>query len=409
MRLTVTLEHRFRTTPDGKLWSQTMFSHSFWQRYLEVFDHVNIIARVLPVGDVDSAWKPVDGKGVSYTPVPHYIGPQQYLHKARAVNRAVRRGLGRDDAVIMRVNSRLAVCLEPRLRREGRPYGVEVVNDPYDVFAPGSVHHPLRPFFRWLSPRQLRRLCANASAASYVTEKALQRLYPASAHAFTTHYSSIELPIGKISQNSRFFNVSQKRKRLINVGSMAQMYKAQDLLIDAVGICVREGLDLELTFVGDGRHRRELESRAENKGLGRRVRFLGQLSAGEAVLNALDKADLFVLPSHEEGLPRAMIEAMARGLPCIGSTVGGIPELLPPEDMVPPGDIKALATKIRDVISSPARMNRMSSRNLEKAGEYEEEVLAERRRRFYRALKERTETWLKTRNLQVVPGRGGSR
>ena len=90
-----------------------------------------------------------------------------------------------------------------------------------------------------------------------------------------------------------------------------------------------------------------------------------------------------------------MIEAMARALPCIGSTVGGIPELLPPEDMVFPGDAGALARKIREVVTDPARMARMSARNLKMAREYRGEILRERRIAFYRYVRERTKEWLK--------------
>jgi glycosyltransferase involved in cell wall biosynthesis len=90
-----------------------------------------------------------------------------------------------------------------------------------------------------------------------------------------------------------------------------------------------------------------------------------------------------------------MVEAMARALPCIGSTVGGIPELLPPEDMIPPGDVGALANKIREVVTNPERMARMSARNLEKAKDYRDEVLCDRRNEFYRYVREMTEAWLK--------------
>jgi len=399
MRITVTLEHRFHSTPNGNLWSQTMFSYDFWLRYLEVFDHVNIVARVLPAADLKGDWKRVDGEGVSYTPVPHYVGPLQYLLKAPAVGRAVRNAVGHDDAVIMRVGSFLAALLEPRIRIECRPYGVEVVGDPYDVFAPGSVRHPLRPFFRLWSPRNLRRQCAHACAAAYVTEKSLQRRYPPAPQAYSTHYSSIELPETALSKHARIFTDDRKRVRIINVGTMAQMYKAQDLLINAVAICVHEGLYLQLMLVGDGRHRRELESRVVNAGLGHRVRFLGQLPAGESVLAVLDSADVFVLPSYQEGLPRAMIEAMARGLPCIGTDVGGIPELLPPEDMVPPGDAGALAAKIREIVANPKRMERMSVRNLKKAVEFQDYVLAKRRREFYMYIRKRTEAWLQGKSF----------
>jgi len=107
---------------------------------------------------------------------------------------------------------------------------------------------------------------------------------------------------------------------------------------------------------------------------------------------------MFVLPSRVEGLPRAMIEAMARALPCIGSSVGGIPELLAPEDIVPPGDIKALADKIREVLSTPGRLEKMSARNLEHARQYSEDALRINRNRLYRHLKEITTNWLNACN-----------
>lgn len=89
---------------------------------------------------------------------------------------------------------------------------------------------------------------------------------------------------------------------------------------------------------------------------------------------------------------------IARSLPCIGSTVGGIPELLPSEDLVPPGDAVALASKIREVVTDPERMTRMSARNLETAKEYRDEVLREQRNEFYRYVREMTEVWLKQKN-----------
>jgi glycosyltransferase involved in cell wall biosynthesis len=178
---------------------------------------------------------------------------------------------------------------------------------------------------------------------------------------------------------------------VITVGTMAQLYKAQDVLIDAVAACVGAGVDLRLVLVGDGRHRPELEARAAALQLRERVQFAGSLPAGAQVRRVLDDADLFVLPSHQEGLPRAMVEAMARGVPCIGSTVGGIPELLPEEDLVPPGDAVVLAARIRDVLADPARLVRMSARNLEIARGYREELLHEKRIEFYDHLRRETE------------------
>lgn len=407
MKVVVSIEQRFERTPDGNYWTQTMGAYRFWTRYLEVFDEVSVLARVLDVDEVPKDWIQANGDGVSFSPVPYYLGPWQYLLKSRQVRRAVQEVVRPRDAVILRLPSQLAACLDYDLEKTGQPYGVEVVGDPYDVFSPGAVRHPLRPFFRWRFSAMLRKQCSKAVAAAYVTREALQRRYPCSATqgealvadslncGFTTSYSSIELDDSffvREKQNSRSGNLPFK---LIFVGTLAQLYKGPEVLLEAVGRCVMDGFDLQLLMLGDGQYRSWLEERAKELGVGDRVVFMGQVTSGDAVRSYLDKADLFILPSRQEGLPRAMIEAMARGLPCIGTNVGGIPELLAAEDMVPPNNSKALARKICDALKDPRRMERMATRNLETAKEYRKELLRERRVAFYRYIRNITENWIK--------------
>ena len=211
----------------------------------------------------------------------------------------------------------------------------------------------------------------------------------------STHYSSVELGEADLRDNS-----ARRRRpgggplRLITVGSLAQLYKGTDVLIQAVALCVRTGINLTLTIVGDGQYRPMLEATANRLGLADHVVFAGALPGPSAVKACLDEADLFVLPSLTEGLPRALIEAMARGLPCIASEVGGIPELLTDDDMFPPARADELARKIADVINDDERLLRMSDRNLRKAQEFREPLLRERRTDFYRHLRSQTEDWL---------------
>ncbi|MER3422060.1 MAG: glycosyl transferase family 1, partial [Nitrospiraceae bacterium] len=138
-----------------------------------------------------------------------------------------------------------------------------------------------------------------------------------------------------------------------------------------------------LVLIGDGQYRMKLERLSVDLRVSERVCFLGQLPAGQAIRGQLDQAHLFVLPSRTEGLPRAMIEAMARGLPCIGSAVGGIPELLQKEELVPAGDAMALAEKIKEVVGDPQRLAAMARRNLAVSRQYHEALLRKPRMRFY--------------------------
>jgi glycosyltransferase involved in cell wall biosynthesis len=391
MNVVVTTEARFDRTPDGQVW--TSGSLSFWSRYLEVFDSVRIVARVRDVAVSPPGLRPINRGSISFTSVPDYLGPEQYLLRVTRVAAATAKAVQNGDAVILRVPGRIGTCVESHLRKMRRPYGVEVVGDPYDVFAPGGVEHPLRPLFRWWFARNLRRQCSASCAAAYVTKYALQRRYPPAPEAFATSCSDVELP------PTAYVNIPRTATpagtvRLVFVGSLAQLYKAPDVLIDAVGDCVGNGLDVELIVLGSGRFQLEVEARAMALGLGSRIQFRGQVTTPEAVRMELDQAHLFVLPSRVEGLPRAMIEAMARALPCIGSTIGGIPELIAEEDRVAPGDAPALARKIREVITDPARMALMSARNLTKAREYSDTSLTSRRKAFYQHLKTCTESWL---------------
>lgn len=391
MNVVVTTEQHFERTPDGGIWTPGSFS--VWARYLDVFDSLRIVARVRNVAVPPPGFRPVNRGNITFTSIPDYLGPEQYLLRSFSVVAATAKAVQNCDAVVLRVPGRIGTCVERHLRKRRQPYGVEVVGDPYDFFAPGGVEHPLRPLFRFWFAHNLRRQCGASCAAAYVTKYALQRRYPPAPEAFATGCSDVELP------PTAFVNIPRAGTpagtvRLILVGSLAQLYKAPDVLIDAVGDCVHSGLNIELIFIGSGRYQPEVEARAMALGLGSRVQFRGQLTTPEAVRMELDKAHLFVLPSRSEGLPRAMIEAMARALPCIGSTIGGIPELVAEEDLVPPDDAPALARKIREVITDTARMARMSARNLTKAREYSDTSLASCRKAFYQHLRTCTESWL---------------
>lgn len=144
---------------------------------------------------------------------------------------------------------------------------------------------------------------------------------------------------------------------------------------------------LAFSNFGDGDRRVELEHMAEELGIGDRVRFTGLLSSSREVRDRLLGADLFIFLTKAEGLPRAVIEAMAVGLPCLSTPVNGIPELLPPQYMFNPIDVDGFANKIIQLISNPEEMSQMSKMNIHKAREYEYEILDKRRCCFYSKLK----------------------
>ena len=161
-----------------------------------------------------------------------------------------------------------------------------------------------------------------------------------------------------------------------------------------MSICVKRNLDLKLTIIGSGKYKEILQKQVNKLLLENRIIFTGPLTFHE-ILPKLDEADIFLLPSRAEGLPRAMVEAMAHALPCIGSTAGGIPELISKDNIVEPGNAKMLAMKIEEIVSDPVRMSIMSSQNLIKAKEFTEAALNPARTAFLKHLKNITIQWLK--------------
>src|SRR5688500_17693235 len=98
MKVLVSLDHRFRRTPDGAVWTQTQFPNAFWQRYLEVFSSVRIVARAEPVTSVPADYKRVDGEGVEFHALPYYHGFGQYLRRRREVQESIRSALSESSA-----------------------------------------------------------------------------------------------------------------------------------------------------------------------------------------------------------------------------------------------------------------------------------------------------------------------
>lgn len=141
-------------------------------------------------------------------------------------------------------------------------------------------------------------------------------------------------------------------RRIVTVANL-RPEKAHDVLIEAAVLVLKRCPDTEFVFAGDGAHRAHLEALARLRGVAGRVRFMGHC---EDVPRLLSESDLFVLPSRSEAFPNGVLEAMAAGLPVVASRVGGIDELIEHQRtgvLVPPGDVRALAFALLDLMQWP--------------------------------------------------------
>ncbi|WP_159715485.1 glycosyltransferase family 4 protein [Geminicoccus flavidas] len=365
-----------------------MHYDSFARHFLEVFDELIVVGRVFPVEDPSA--RPVIGPRVSFVPIPAYRGPGQFVRQAPRIVALLWNLMKPGTAFVLRTPGTIPSIFAFLARLRGVPYALQCVANPRDQLGKGAVRHPLRRFFQQFFIRNLQRQCREAGVTSYVTRKALQAEYPPGPGKPTFTHTDLVLDDAAYRDPAErqppARHAGQRPWRIANVGMMSQLYKGQDILIHAIARCVEAGHDVHLTLVGDGHYRRHFEELVAELGLGGRVTFTGTLHQGSAVRQILDLADLFVLPSRQEGLPRALLEAMSRGLPCIASDVGGNPELLQPQAIVPSGDAGVLADRIAAFLNDPHCMEVQAAANYATALEYRFSAVAERRFAFYRSI-----------------------
>lgn len=155
----------------------------------------------------------------------------------------------------------------------------------------------------------------------------------------------------------RLSRVDGRRPTILFVGRLVER-KGVPVLVDALAE-LRRTLDARLVVVGDGPERAAIERRAIDRGISGAVELRGQVS-DEALRAAYGEADVFVLPAivdsrgDTEGLGVVLLEAMNFGLPVVGSAVGGILDIVVPEEsglLVSPGDVKALAAALERVLT----------------------------------------------------------
>jgi len=131
--------------------------------------------------------------------------------------------------------------------------------------------------------------------------------------------------------------------------------KDHDCLLRAIAAVVDELPTVRVLLVGDGALKDQLVGRITTLGLGTQVKLLGERRDVAAIL-AL--SDLFVLSSRWEGMPNAILEAMAAGLPVLATRVDGTVDVVRDGEtgvLVPPGDDRALAAALLALGRDPAR------------------------------------------------------
>ena len=364
------------------------FTNALISRYLNVFDKIRFAARTKVVyseTELGIYNVPVTDGRIEIYAIPFFQGPKEYAIRFFEVKKAAKRTVEKCDAAIIRVPSTIGFVIVNEVRKKKIPYAVEVVANPSIEIA--NSNNILVKFLMKIIHRQQLIACKHADGASYVTQNALQKIYPAKKRDhFESYYSSVELP-------NIFFKGSRKYPKhnpfiICHVANPIKTYnKGHITVIDTIKLLKENGFDVIAKFAGEGEFISRFQEYAKQKGIQDRIYFVGLLKQNE-LINFLEESDIMLFPTSTEGLPRVLIEAIATGLPCLSTNISGIPELLSKEQIFAPNDSLGFATRIEEIIQSPNLYEKLSKTAFEKAKEYQSEVLQARRIQFYQKLKD---------------------
>lgn len=314
----------------GKVYARS-YGYDIWaERYLSVYDELKICFRSEQTQeDVSEKLDLSSGPNVEFeSRIGMFYGPEVFFNKR--IKRILRENILQSDAVIVRLDSFLGLQTIKECRKMNRPYLIELVGCAWDSFwNHGIIGKLLAPYLFFRTKKEVY----SAPFVVYVTKKFLQSRYPTKGK--NTNISNVKLKkLDKqvlIKRIKKIRKYNDKEKKFLTLGTAANVnvkYKGQQFVIEALSILKKKGIckfKYEIIGAGDQSYLRSITERYKVTDL---VEFKGSVTHDKVFSWLEDDVDIYIQPSLQEGLPRSVIEAMSFGIPCIGSDVAGIPELL---------------------------------------------------------------------------------
>ncbi|MDR7347998.1 glycosyltransferase [Enteractinococcus fodinae] len=320
-----------------------------WEPFLQTFNKITVLARVEP-GLVRNEGYLLHER-LEVVPIPYYSGVVNYYRKRAEILDFIFNYIADPEQVYyMWVPTQIAGPISKKVKEIGAALILRVIGDPAGV-AKSILPTPANHLAARIEQRKLRRTVQYADGIIYVTLRTLQELYPPSQEALVQARTDVVFSPELLAITKKRRHDAEKDFSIIAVGSQQQNYKGHDLLIKAVGSLQKRGYDISLTLVGQGAKHEELRSLAKELQV-KGAFFIERLGFSLDVARYVSTFDMFAMPSRTEGMPKALLEAMAVGVLSIGSSVGGIPEILEEECLFEPNSVSALEERIAFLIEN---------------------------------------------------------
>lgn len=373
MKVVFVHDHKFRRI-NGQLYSPGGLSNEVLSRYVKYFGIVTVVGRIINEKQAQSNYSLISNPCVTITT------QEELQHSIQTA-----------DAVIVRLPSINGYRAVHYARKYKKPYLTEVVGCTFDAYWNYGVKGKIFAVPAFL----LMRYCVSKSShVVYVTKHFLENRYPTKGKYVAI--SDVELKeLNPEVLSKRLEKIKEKKDKLV-LGTTASVdvpYKGHEFVIRAIPQIENIfGKQIEYQMVGAG-DRSRLMSIAESVGATDKIVFKGSIPH-EQVFDWLDNLDVYIQPSMLEGLSRALVEAMSRGLPCIATEKGGNPELVEKNCLVSIANrknISRLLVETIDYILKSNHMSKIAERNFNMSKEYDKDCLDQIRFNFYAEFRSYTE------------------
>lgn len=355
-----------------------------FERYYTLSENLTVAMRVneSQIEKLESKYSKITVQPLEIVKCPNISNLKGQFYNKKEARDIISKNVRESDFIVSRIPSLLGfIAIEEAIKFK-KPYIVELVACPWDAYWNHSARGKIvAPFMYFKTKRKVK----NAKYVIYVTNNFLQKRYPTNGKNTSCSNVSLEKFNPEVL-NSRLEKINTRMpNEKIVIGTTAAVnvrYKGQQYIIEALAKLKKQGyVNYEYQLVGGG-DQSYLKSEAEKHNVLDQVVFLGPLPH-EKVFNWLKGIDLYAQPSRQEGLPRALIEAMSKAVPALGAKTAGIPELL--ESNFVFSNTKRNIDEICSILLSLDKptLIKQAKRNYEESTKYSKEIIEERRKKFF--------------------------
>lgn len=360
------------------VYCSTTLTNDIFSRYLNVVDELLVATRVYTITNTysEAHQEKIDLPGLRFLDLPNVNKTTALFKEIPQAKKLLRKAMEAVDLVFIRGGT-VAMLGASIARKLHKPYLLECGGCAWDSLWNHSLKGKLvAPYYEYRAKKDAKK----ASHVLYVTQKWLQNRYPSKGISIGVSDVFIEDNDVTLLEN-RFSKITCKSVSdpfILGTAAGLVKYKRQQDIIKVIAK-LKDKFNLRYEIVGGG-DETYLRNVAKKYGVAERVLFKGQLKHAE-ILEWMKTIDLYAQPSFQEGLPRALVEAMSCACPAIGSNIAGIPELLQPEMIFKAGDVNGICKILMHMDEQTLRQS--AEYNFKKAKDFLPGVLDVKRKDFF--------------------------